>query len=409
MREKKRAQELRVDEISKQKLRESHETIQRLTSKVQELQERMNHLNDSGEFQEEGSNYSGTFSHVPSQPAGIPSPRSMLSCDNRLALDTWNLSGSQENVCGNPHSMFKSAQTLYQGILHSTTPSATGAVPVHVCTEALVARGEDQIGSTIPMPTFAGRLSTMSSFLPVDMPQNAKVGQQRQQISELQFDKFTTPSTFSCWKSRFKTQVSACSGCASKKWIWTTWNHRAQFKVIFILRISRYWMRELLSLNIIQNSHLKKRVSLEEQKAQKEDRVQGRQIAYMILRLRSCHWCSWYRFWSCGFILYHSLLTTTVFRTSIRDGMNILSSMTKVPSDDILESLYKSRIRESDQLKNCFRIVRRGNPSEDIDARLSKTENDVEEKHRSETQFVKFGRQKWENLKQRQWSWGERD
>ena len=34
---------------------------------------------------------------------------------------------------------------------------------------------------------------------------------------------------------------------------------------------------------IIQNSHFKKQVSLEEQKAQKEDRfLRGRQIAYMI-------------------------------------------------------------------------------------------------------------------------------
>ena len=53
-----RAQELRVYEVS-EKLRESHETIQRLTSQVQELQERMNYLNDSGEFQEVDSNYGG--------------------------------------------------------------------------------------------------------------------------------------------------------------------------------------------------------------------------------------------------------------------------------------------------------------------------------------------------------------
>ena len=52
MGEIKRAQELRFDEFSIQKLRESHEIIQRLTSYVQELQERMNDLNDSGEFQE---------------------------------------------------------------------------------------------------------------------------------------------------------------------------------------------------------------------------------------------------------------------------------------------------------------------------------------------------------------------
>ena len=39
---------------------------------------------------------------------------------------------------------------------------------------------------------------------------------------------------------------------------------------------------------IIQNSQFKKKVSLEEQKAQKEDRIlQGRQIAFQELRLLS--------------------------------------------------------------------------------------------------------------------------
>ena len=46
------------------------------------------------------------------------------------------------------------------------------------------------------MPTFAGRPSTMSSSIPVDIPQNPTVGQQRQQISELQFDKFPDPQSF---------------------------------------------------------------------------------------------------------------------------------------------------------------------------------------------------------------------
>ena len=58
MGELKRAQELRVQEFSVQ-LRESHETIQRLTSQIQELQERVNCMNDSGEFQDKESNYSG--------------------------------------------------------------------------------------------------------------------------------------------------------------------------------------------------------------------------------------------------------------------------------------------------------------------------------------------------------------
>ena len=45
--ELKRAQQLRVDEISVQKLRESYDTIQRLNSQMHELQERVNCMNDS--------------------------------------------------------------------------------------------------------------------------------------------------------------------------------------------------------------------------------------------------------------------------------------------------------------------------------------------------------------------------
>ena len=59
MRELKRAQELRVDEVSVQKLRKNHETIQRLTSQTQELQEKVNCTNVSGEFQEIEPNCSG--------------------------------------------------------------------------------------------------------------------------------------------------------------------------------------------------------------------------------------------------------------------------------------------------------------------------------------------------------------
>ena len=38
------------------------------------------------------------FSHIPSQPAGIPSPHFVLSRDKRLLLDTLKTSGLQENV-----------------------------------------------------------------------------------------------------------------------------------------------------------------------------------------------------------------------------------------------------------------------------------------------------------------------
>ena len=207
MRELKRAQELRVDEFSVQKLRESHDTKQKLTSQIQELQERVNCMNDSGEFQDMESNYSGNISHVPSQPAVVPIPRSMLSRDRSMPFDTWNLSETQGNVFGNPRPMFDSTQIPCQGILHSTNPSATGAIPVQVSTGRPVARSEERIGSTTPMQMSARRPSTMNSFLPAEVPQNCMAAQQRLQISELPFDKFSTPSSFSYWKIRFKTQV----------------------------------------------------------------------------------------------------------------------------------------------------------------------------------------------------------
>ena len=93
----KRAQERRDDEVSVQKLRENHETIQMLTSQLQDMQEQMNSMNDSGEFQEVESNYSGRLSYISSQPAMIPSSRSMLSRDKRLPLDTSDTSGLQQS------------------------------------------------------------------------------------------------------------------------------------------------------------------------------------------------------------------------------------------------------------------------------------------------------------------------
>ena len=70
----KRAQELPVDEFSVKK-GESHDTTQKRTSQIQELQEMVNCTKDSGEFQEIESNYSAKNSLVPSQLTVVTSPR----------------------------------------------------------------------------------------------------------------------------------------------------------------------------------------------------------------------------------------------------------------------------------------------------------------------------------------------
>ena len=69
-------------------------------------------------------------------------------------------------------------------------PNAAGEARGLISTGESVAREDERIRSTIPMPTFARRPPTMSSCIPVDVPQSYKVKQQIQQILELQFGKF---------------------------------------------------------------------------------------------------------------------------------------------------------------------------------------------------------------------------
>ena len=64
MEEIQRAQELREEDLNA-KVNRNHETIQQLTS---QLQEQMNYVNDSGDVQDVESNYSEKLSHVPVQP-----------------------------------------------------------------------------------------------------------------------------------------------------------------------------------------------------------------------------------------------------------------------------------------------------------------------------------------------------
>ena len=109
---------------------------------------------------------------------------------------------------------------------------------------------------------------------------------------------------------------------------------------------------------IIQNSQFKKKVSLEEQKAQKEDWFpRGKQIAFMIydyFRVTGAR----------GTVLDNAdLLSVTLHDDSIQEFDSrwdeVLLSVSKIPSDDILESLYKLRIRESAQLKTVLELYDR--------------------------------------------------
>ena len=61
------------------------------------------------------------------------------------------------------------------------------------------------------MPTFATTQFDYEFHNAVASPQNCMVAQQRQQISELQLNKFPTLQSFLVWIIRFKNQVTTCS------------------------------------------------------------------------------------------------------------------------------------------------------------------------------------------------------
>ena len=102
---------------------------------------------------------------------------------------------------------------------------------------------------------------------------------------------------------------------------------------------------------VIHNSHFKRRISLEEQKAQEAGPFPLWQTDCLLdLRLLPGHWSE----------NYADLFTISLRNDDIQefdstwDG--ILLSMTKIPHDEILEEVYKLRIRESEKLKTVLEL-----------------------------------------------------
>ena len=172
----------------------------------------------------------------------------------------------------------------------------------------------------------------MNSLFPAEgtFPQNYVAGQQRLQISEFEFDKFTTPSAFSCWKIKFKTQVSACSSSPSEAMLWikevemvdSVGDLKSSRSIQGYTHFQNFEMvdaRIASALNkIIQNFYFKKKVSLEEQNAQKEEIGSFAEDRSPTLSTTTSGLLA---------LIVQFLITLPfammMFRNSIRDGMNL--------------------------------------------------------------------------------------
>ena len=200
-------------------------------------------------------------------------------------------------------------------------------------------------------------------FIGGDSSKNYGAEQQRLQISGLHFDKFPTPATFACWKIRFKTGVCTCSQFPTEAMHWikevetvdSVDDLMSSSSIIGIQMPDCEVLdaRIASALNrIIHNSHFKRRVSLEEQKAQKQDRfLRGKQIAHLIYE--------YFRVTRANDSVenYADLFTNGLRNDDIQEfdsKWDGILSMTKIRLDDIFEGLYKLRKRVSEKLKTVL-------------------------------------------------------
>ena len=294
MEELRKFQSSAFDTVPRRKFVEDQNTILELSGRVQELQNEVNCMNDSKDFQVAESIRSGN-SHVTSRPVSFPPypiPEGMLrhsfivTSRREGPPSIWDTHGISGNVFANPDA---SLSAPYPQELHQWNSSREE--PLHSSTvEKSERQKQDQDLRCQSGPSAKNSVI----FSGGDSPKNYGADQQRLQISDLHFDKSPTPATFACWKIRFKTEICTCSQFPTEAMQWIKevemvdsvddLKSSSSTRGIPMPNFEVLDARIPAALNrIIRNSHFKRRISLEEQKAQKQDRfLRGRQIAYLI-------------------------------------------------------------------------------------------------------------------------------
>ena len=278
MEELRKFQSSTFDTLARQKLIEDQNTIMELSGRLQELQNEVNCMNDSKDFQDAESVRSGN-SHVTSQPMLFPkhpvfeellrpsfvSPRRQEGPPN-----IWDTSGISGNVFAHPQA---SSSAPYPQELNSLWKK-TIEEPTHMSTAEKSDRPER--GQDLRCQSGPSAKDSVI-FSGGDYSKNYGADQQRLQISDLYFDKFPTPATFACWKIRFKTEVCTCSQFPTEAMQWIKevelvdsvdeLKSSSSTRGISVPNFEVLDARIASALNkIIHNSQFKRRISLEEQK-----------------------------------------------------------------------------------------------------------------------------------------------
>ena len=213
--------------------------------------------------------------HVTSRPVSFPPhpiPERMLSRSIGMPSrrewlpSIWDTHGTSGNVFANPDASSSSAPCPQE--LHQWNSSIEE--PLHSSTVEKSERRtpvQDQRCQSGP----SARNSVI--FSGGDSSKNYGADQQRLQISEHHFDKFPTPATFACWKTRFMTEACTCSQFPTEAMQWIKeaemvdsvddLKSSSSIRGIQMPKFEVLDARIASALNkIIHNSHFKRRISL---------------------------------------------------------------------------------------------------------------------------------------------------
>ena len=202
MEELRKFQSSTFDTLARRKLIEDQNTIMELSGRLQELQNEVNCMNDSKDFQDAESVRSGN-SHVTSQPMFFPKhpiPEGMLRPSfvsprrKEGPPSIWDTHGISGNVFAHPHA---SSSAPYPQELNPW--ETTIEEPLHMSTAEKSERPEQNQDLRCQSGPSAKDSVIFSGG---DSSKNYGADQQRLQISDLHFDKFPTPATFACLEDK---------------------------------------------------------------------------------------------------------------------------------------------------------------------------------------------------------------
>ena len=221
MNELQKYQNSTFDELTRQKFIEDQKTIMELSGRLQELQNEVNCMNDSKDFQDAESVRSGN-SHVTSQPGVFPEhppfegllrPSFTSQRQDEEPPNAWDTSSISGNVFAHPQA---SSSAPYPQEINCTWKK-TIEEPIHMSTAEKSGRPKQD--SDLRCQSGPSAKDSVI-FNAGDYSNNYGADQQRLQISDPYFDKFPTPATFACWKIRVKTEVCTCSQFPTESMQW---------------------------------------------------------------------------------------------------------------------------------------------------------------------------------------------